>query len=112
MTFVDEPIQVIYKNLPLLEKVPTCPNAFLWREEEYLITAVLQEWKRFERKGRMARNMSPAHARRAASRGSWGVGKYYFKVQTSTGHTAVIYYDRAPEGSDEPKGSWTLFSFE
>jgi hypothetical protein len=37
------------------------------------------------------------------------VGKYYFRVRTDTGQIFDLYYDRAPGGADDRKGSWYLF---
>ena len=112
MSFIDEPIQVTFAEPPLLEKTPVCPQTFSWQEVEYAVLELLEEWKDFERRGRMKRNMSPAHAQRASLRGSRGGGRYYFRVRTSDGYVAVIYYDRAPVEAGDSKGSWTLFSFE
>jgi hypothetical protein len=57
----------------------------------------------------MAHNMRPSHAARAAGRGSWGVGRHYFRVRASTGQIFDLYYDRAPKSVDERKGAWVLF---
>jgi hypothetical protein len=54
--------------------------------------------------------MQPQHAAVAASRGSWGVGRYYFQVRTEGGQFFELYYDRAPKGSDQRKGAWFLVS--
>jgi len=57
----------------------------------------------------MARNMQPQHAAVAAGRGSWGVGRDYFRVRVESGQVFDIYYDRAPKGSDARKGTWFLY---
>lgn len=56
----------------------------------------------------MSRNMRPAHAARASRDGSWGVGRFYFRVTVHTGQMFEIYYDRAPEDVDNRKGGWFL----
>ena len=71
MHFIDEPIEVLFASPPALEKKPECPNGFVWRGETYRIVAMLAEWFNFERRGKMAKNMRPAHADRASLHGSW-----------------------------------------
>lgn len=57
----------------------------------------------------MARNMRQEHAGRAARRGSWGVGKFFFRIRTQEDRIFDLYYDRAPQNVDQRKGSWHLF---
>ena len=106
--FIDEPIEVIFEKPPLLEKSPTCPDAFTWQGELFTIKTVLAEWSDFSRRGRMANNMRPAHASRAAIKGSWGVGRFYFQVRVDDNRIFEIYYDRAPAGADDRKGAWFI----
>jgi hypothetical protein len=107
--FIDVPITVHYSEQPLLEKKPRCPDGFTWEGEVFSIQEMLMEWVDYTRRGRMARNMSDAHAMAAASKGSWGVGRFFFRVKTSTSRVFDIYYDRAPKGIDNRKGQWFLF---
>jgi Domain of unknown function (DUF6504) len=104
--FIGEPIQAEFEGDPLLSKKPGCPAAFTWRGERYLITAMLEEWHDYGRRGRFAENMQEAHARAAERRGSWGVGRDYYRVQTSAGRGFLIYYDRAPKGAGDRQGHW------
>ena len=57
----------------------------------------------------MARNMQEAHLREASRRGSWGVGRFYFRVRTENGRIFDIYYDRAPEEAADRKGHWFIW---
>jgi hypothetical protein len=106
--FYDEPIQVHFSTPPVLEKKPTCPDGFTWREEYFPICEVLEEWADFKRRGRMARNMAPAHLASASRLGSRGVGRFHFRVKTSAGRLFELYFDRAPEDVDNQKGRWYL----
>lgn len=106
--FIDESIEVHYDLAPLLEKKPACPQGFTWRGVEYGIVEMLAEWQNFRRRGRMARNMIPAHLQQASRAGSWGVGRFFFRVQVSDGRIFDIYYDRAPEDSAHRKGNWFI----
>lgn len=108
VNFYDEPIEVIFSTPPVLEKKPPCPDGFTWREEYFSISEVLEEWSDFKRRGRMARNMAPAHLASASRLGSRGVGRFHFRVKTTSGRLFELYYDRSPEGVDRQKGRWTL----
>ncbi len=109
LRFIGEPVDVEFDTPPLLEKQPGCPDRFVWREHAYRIAEVLGEWRDFGRRGRMARNMTPAHAAVASQRGSWGVGRFYFRVRTASRRVFDLYYDRAPKDADSRKGAWFLY---
>jgi hypothetical protein len=108
LNFIDEPIEVLFNRPPALEKSPSCPDAFIWREETYPIVEMLEVWQDFSRRGRMGRNMRPSHLTAAARRGSWGVGRFHFRVRVEDGRIFEIYYDRAPESAGDRKGHWFL----
>lgn len=107
--FYDHPIQPIFDTPPIREKAPDCPNGFIWDDKTYRVTEMLSAWTDFGRRGKMARNMRPAHAAVAASRGSLNVGRYYFRVRVDTGQVFDIYYDRAMKNIDDRKGQWLLY---
>ena len=109
--FIGESIEVDFDQAPFLEKKPHCHNRFTRRGDDRAIQIAicLSEWQNFERRGRSANNMRPENLKRAAGRGSWGVGRYFFRVQIETGEIYDLYYDRAPQGTKNRKGSWTLY---
>jgi hypothetical protein len=126
--FLDQPIEVIFNTPPVREKAPDCPNGFIWEGKTYQVTEMLSAWTDFKRRGKMARNMQPAHAAVAATRGSLNVGRYYFRVRVavamSSSSTAGqssstagqtdeqifdIYYDRAMKNVDDRKGQWFVY---
>jgi len=109
MTFVSEPIEVSFGERRGFEKRPACPVSFVWRGETHTITRLLSEWQDHARRGKAAHNMRPSHLETAAKRGSWGVGRQYFRVRTGSGRTFEIYYDRAPKDTARRKGGWYLF---
>ena len=108
--FIGEPIEAGFNQPPVFEKKPDCPNYFLWQGEMYHIVEKLGEWHDYTRRGRAARNMQPQHAAVAAQRGSWGVGRYYFRVRVEGERCFELYYDRAPKGAAQRKGAWFLVS--
>jgi len=107
--FYDAPIEVLYDKPPIYEKSPDCPNGFSWENRDYRILELISEWNDFTRRGRYARNMRPAHATVASTRGSLNVGRFYFRVRVNTGQIFDIYYDRAMKSVDERKGQWFLY---
>jgi hypothetical protein len=107
--FYDELIEVIFDAPPAREKTPDCPNGFIWEEQTYRVVETLSEWSDFTRRGKYARNMRPAHATVASTRGSLNVGRFYFRVRVDTGQIFDLYYDRAMKSVDERKGQWFLY---
>ncbi|MCB2202945.1 hypothetical protein KQH56_02955 [bacterium] len=108
--FIAEEIYVHFHIAPLHPKSPPCPHAFTWHGERFEVVRCLSEWKDFDRRGRMARNMQPQHAAVAAKRGSWGVGRFYFEVETKNGSCYRLYYDRAPKDAEDRDGHWILLA--
>ena len=107
--FLDRPIQVSFRAPPPREKLPPCPDAFIFEGRTYRVLEILSEWTDFTRRGRFARNMEPAHAAVAARRGSLNVGRFFFRVRADSGQIFDLYYDRAMKSVDERKGQWFLY---
>jgi hypothetical protein len=107
--FINEAIIAQFNSPPVFEKKPGCPDRIIWRNEEYKIIDILNEWHDYKRRGRMARNMSPVHASSAEKRGSWGVGQDYYRIMTDKERIFEIYYDRAPKDADRRKGEWFIY---
>ena len=108
--FISEAITVSFDKAPTHDKAPPCPDAFTWKGEIYKVIEPLSEQVDFSRTGKMAKNMQPHNLMRAALKGSWGVGRYTFRVRTDSGRIFELYYDRAPKDVDDRKGNWILFS--
>jgi len=106
--FIGERIEVVYNQEQIRTKNPGCPDAFIWRSVQYTITRIIKQWADFSRKGHMQANMREAHLLRAEKKGSWGVGKFYFRIQVHTGQNFEIYFDRAPQSVSDRGGCWFL----
>lgn len=107
--FISEAIDVQFDEEPALTKKPGCPDRFIWRGETHQIVEKLKEWHDYGRRGRMAHNMRAAHLAAAERRGSWGVGRDYFRVRTERGRIFDLYYDRAPKRAGDRTGEWFLY---
>ncbi len=107
--FLGEPVTVEFDVEPTLSKSPTCPQRILRPGQTLAIVAVLEEWRDYRRTGRMRANMQADHALLASQRGSWGVGRFFFRVRVEDGRIFDLYYDRAPTGHAGRAGSWHLY---
>jgi len=107
--WISDPIAVRFAEPPALRKKPGCPQEFTWRGEVQRVTEQLGEWHDYRRRGRMALNMRPDHSARAAQRGSWGVGRDYYRVRTAGSRIFDLYYDRAPRSACARGGGWFLY---
>lgn len=106
--FIDAEVAVFHRRPPAQSKKPGPPDSFEWDGRTFTVQEVISIWARFERRGRMAANLKPAHTETALRRGSWGVGRFYFRVQTSEG-VYDLYYDRAPDSAGDRAGHWFLW---
>ena len=109
IAFIDDEVEVTFDRPPLLSKRPHAPESFVWEGQRVGVIEVLSEWVDTERRGAMAKNMSEAHLRMAARRGSWGVGRFYFRVRTDQQRIFDLYYDRAPKEAADRRGHWFLW---
>lgn len=107
--FIGEAIEVEFEQPPIFSKRPGCPDRFTWLDQTHDIIELLSEWHEFERKGRMAVNMRPENLAAASKRGSWGVGRFYFRVRSGSGQVFDLYYDHAPGKANDRAGSWFLY---
>jgi hypothetical protein len=107
--FIAEEIDVHFDIPPLATKKPDSPSEFTWEGDTYKVVDTISRWFTYDRKGRFAKNMRPHNLRKAERRGSWGVGRFYFRVITDRGQTFDLYYDRASEAAGDRKGHWFLW---
>lgn len=107
--FISEAITAEFDETPALEKKQGCPRRFVWDGETYSIVELISEWFDPTRRGRFEQNMRPEHLKTAQRRGSWGVGRAWYRVRTDTDRVFEIYYDRAPKSQSDRKGSWIVY---
>lgn len=107
--FLDQPIEVSFRSPPARQKLPHCPDAFVWENRTHQVVETLSEWTDFRQRGRSSRNMTPEHGLQAAERGSLNVGRFFFRVRVDSGQVFDIYYDRAMKNLDDRKGEWFVY---
>jgi hypothetical protein len=107
--FIAAEIEVHFDIPPMAIKKPDTPHGFIWQEDIFKVVETISRWFTYERKGRFAKNMRPHNLRKAERRGSWGVGRFYFRVRTERGQIFDLYYDRASEAAGDRKGHWFLW---
>jgi hypothetical protein len=107
--FVGEEIRAQFDVAPMLSKKPGPPCSFHWGQESFRVTETISQWFDYDRKGRMAKNMKDQNLRQAKRKGSWGVGRYYFRVRTDSDRVFDLYYDRAPKDASDREGHWFLW---
>ncbi len=106
--FIGALIEVQFDKEPLHKKKPDCPDRFVWNGETFNVLEKISEWNDYSRSGHMAHNMRPANMAKALRRGSWGVGRFYFRLLTDDNRVFDLYYDRAPKDAEDREGSWFL----
>jgi len=111
--FIGARIEVIHNRPPALEKRPGPPDRFIWEGQTYQVVAVLREWHDYHLRGKSLafyiKEQGSYRARAAGRRGTWGVGRDYYRVRTAEGEVFDLYYDRAPQGPGQRKGAWFLW---
>lgn len=105
--FIGVTVPVEFDEPPRFPRRPTCPDRWVWDGQTFRVRSVEAEWANFERRGRMASNMRPSHAERASRKGSFGVGRFFFRVRTTEDRVFDLYYDRSAAAG--AGGGWTLF---
>ncbi len=109
--FIGKEIEPVFGDTPDLEKKTGAPSGFKWGDRDYRITRVIKEWHEYDQArpggGRDA-GRPPFGARSPMRRGSWGVGKDFYRVLLDDGRLVDIYYDRRPKGKKR-KGRWVIF---
>lgn len=109
--FIGEEIVPIFDGPPELEKKAGPPAGFKWRGRDYAVKRVVKEWHEYDQPwpgGGWDGGRPPYALRGVRNRGSWGVGKDFYRVLTGDGRLFDLYYDRRPKGRNR-KGRWVLF---
>lgn len=111
--FIGAPIEPAFDEPPALEKRPGAPAGFVWEGRTFRVGRVIAEWHDYGPRGKGAsfyeKERGSFRAQAAKRRGTWGVGRDYFRVEVLGGQVFDLYYDRAPSRRGGRKGEWYLF---
>lgn len=98
--------QLVSERLtPLMETVdahhvipgaPLLPARFRWRDREYAVAEVLQEWK----------ETGPCHH----GSGERYVRKHWWHLRMTTGEEMKVYFERHARSSKQMKQRWWLYT--
>ena len=75
---------------------PLLPARFLWREVEYAVAEVLEEWK----------ETGPCHH----GSGERYVRKHWWHIRTATGEKMKIYFERQARSTRQKTQRWWLYT--
>jgi len=75
---------------------PLLPTKFVWRETEYTVAEVLEEWK----------ETGPCHH----GSGERYVRKHWFRLRMATGEEWKIYFERHARSPKQMKQRWWLYT--
>ncbi len=107
--FIGEEVQVSFDRQPALLKVPHAPSGFRWHGRYHRVEAVLSSWFDYGRRSAKSKKSGPEQQVSAARMGSWGVGRFYFRVRDQDGRVFDLYYDRSPKDASDRLGHWFLW---
>ena len=97
--FISEPITPVggsFDTAAMARGEPGLPGRFRWREKEYEVSRVLENWK-------------TASDCRDGSKEKY-VRKHWYRIQTTDGNTMDLYFDRQPRSKRDAKRRWWLLS--
>lgn len=104
LTFVSEPLQPekeSFDPLRMAQGEPGLPQKFRWREQEFMITEVLEQWKEYD---------DCKHGS-----GEQYVRKHGYRLRTNQGSVWRVYFQRTFGRSKSNKSAssrWWLHSVE
>ena len=89
-----EPVGGSMDTAAMARGEPGLPARFVWRGDEYLVEAVLEQWKE-------AGDCKSGAAERY-------VRKHWFRVRTADGQEMKLYFERQPRSARQRKSRWWL----
>ena len=90
------PVEGTFDTAGMVSGGPGLPGRFLWRDREYAVAKVLEEWKE---SGPCKSGSNEMYLR-----------KHWFKILTADGLEMTIYFDRQPRSKRETKKRWWLYT--
>ncbi len=91
-----KPVRGAMNTVGLAHGKPGLHKKFIWRDEEYTVDKVLQEWKE-------------TSDCRSGSREQY-VRKHWFTIRTTNGNEMKIYFERQARSKSQSKLRWWLYA--
>jgi hypothetical protein len=111
--FVGAAIEVGHDTPPAVAKRPGPPDEIVWQDQRLRVVAVLREWHDYRPRGSTksfyVKERGSYRALAAQRRGSFGVGRDYYRLRLSSGEVFDVYYDRSPRAGQGGRGGWYLW---
>jgi hypothetical protein len=107
-TFISAEIEAIFAEEPVILKRAGPPDAFVWDGERFEVSELLAEWHDYDKERREVGETRRSQTQINRQRGSWGLGRDYYRVRTADGRVFELYYNRRPK-SRTVIGSWVLY---
>jgi hypothetical protein len=99
--FVSEPIKPVegtFDAAGMTRGEPGLPKRFVWRDNEYTVSDVLEVWKE---DGPCRNGSSEMYLR-----------KHWFRVATEQGLEMTLYFERQPRSKRQGKARWWLYTIK
>ena len=97
--FISEPIEPVPGTAlvtAMTRREPGLPGRFVWRDGEYEVAEVLEQWKQAD----------------ARDGGEKYVRKHWYRVRTTAGEVMTLYFLRQTRSPSTKKNRWCLYSIE
>lgn len=107
-TFISAEIEAEFNEQPTLKKRAGVPDAFVWQGERFEVAELLSEWHDYDKKRREVGETRRSQTQLDRQHGSWGTGRDYYRVRTTSDRIFELYYDRRPKNR-QVIGVWILY---
>lgn len=93
-----EPVEGTFDTHAMMRGEPGLPNRLIWREKEYTVIKVLEQWKE---SGHCKSGSSEIYLR-----------KHWFKIRCNNDIKMILYFERQPRNNRKSKKRWWLYTIK
>jgi hypothetical protein len=93
-----KPVAGTFETVGMTRGEPGLPQQFIWRDQQYAVTQVLEVWKE---QGPCRSGSTEMYLR-----------KHWYKIRTAQGPEMTIYFERQPRSKRESKKRWWLYTVD
>lgn len=91
-----EPVESTFNAARMATGEPGLPRQFIWRDREYEIADVLEQWKD---SGPCKSGTDEKYLR-----------KHWYRIRTTDGIEMKIYFERQPRSKGQAKARWWVYT--